>query len=144
MGSCSLLQRIIPTQGLNPGLPHCRWILYQLSHERSPEYWSGSLFRLQRIFLAQELNRRLLHLGPCHLGRARLCCRSVTKSCPLSATPWTTIPQASLSFNISQRLLKFMSIASEMLSNHLILCPHPLLSPSPFAFSLSQHQGHFQ
>ena len=28
-----LLQRILPTQGLNPGLPHCRWILYQLSHK---------------------------------------------------------------------------------------------------------------
>ena len=45
---------------------------------------------------------------------------------------------------VSWSLLKFMSIESEMLSNHLILCPHPLLSPSPFAFSLSQHQGHFQ
>ena len=29
----SLLERIFPTQGLNPGLPHCRWILYQLSHK---------------------------------------------------------------------------------------------------------------
>ena len=26
-----------PTQGSNPGLPHCRWILYQLSHKRSPK-----------------------------------------------------------------------------------------------------------
>ena len=33
VGSCSLLQGIIPTQGLNPGLPHCRRILYQLSHQ---------------------------------------------------------------------------------------------------------------
>ena len=32
MGSLSLLQEIFPTQGLNPGLPHCRQILYQLSH----------------------------------------------------------------------------------------------------------------
>jgi len=24
---------IFPTQGLNPGLPHYRWILYQLSHQ---------------------------------------------------------------------------------------------------------------
>ena len=28
LGSLSLLQRIFPTQGLNPGLPHCRQILY--------------------------------------------------------------------------------------------------------------------
>ena len=26
-----------PTQGLNPGLQHCRWILYQLSHRGSPD-----------------------------------------------------------------------------------------------------------
>ena len=32
----TLLQGIFPTQGLNPGLPHCRWILYQLSHKGSP------------------------------------------------------------------------------------------------------------
>ena len=36
VSSLSLLQGIFPTQGLNPGLPHCRWILYQLSHKGSP------------------------------------------------------------------------------------------------------------
>ena len=30
------LQGIFPTQESNPGLAHCRWILYQLSHEGSP------------------------------------------------------------------------------------------------------------
>ena len=35
--SRSLLQGIFPTQGLNPGIPHYRQILYQLSHQgRSP------------------------------------------------------------------------------------------------------------
>ena len=34
--SLFLLQGIFPTQGSNPGLPHCRWILYQLSHKGSP------------------------------------------------------------------------------------------------------------
>ena len=38
MGSLSLLQGIFLTQGLSPGLPHCRWILYQLSHKGSPMY----------------------------------------------------------------------------------------------------------
>ena len=33
------LQGIFPTQGPNPGLPHCRWILYQLSHREAQEYW---------------------------------------------------------------------------------------------------------
>ena len=36
VGSLSLLPGIFPTQGLNPGLLHCRWILYQLSHKGSP------------------------------------------------------------------------------------------------------------
>ena len=36
VGSPSLLQGIFPTQGLNSGLPHCRQILYQLSHKGSP------------------------------------------------------------------------------------------------------------
>ena len=36
VGSLSLLQGIFPTQGPNPGLPHCRQILYQLSHQGSP------------------------------------------------------------------------------------------------------------
>ena len=34
--SCSLLQGIFPTQRSNPGLPHCRQILYQLSHQGNP------------------------------------------------------------------------------------------------------------
>ena len=34
--SLSLLQGIFPTQGSNLGLPHCRQILYQLSHKGSP------------------------------------------------------------------------------------------------------------
>ena len=34
-GSLSLLQEIFPTQGSNPGLPHCGQILYQLSHNGS-------------------------------------------------------------------------------------------------------------
>ena len=59
----------------------------------------------------------------------------------LLAIPWTAKRQASLSFTISQSLLKLMSIESVMPSNHLILC-HLLLLSSPL--HLSQHQGHFQ
>ena len=36
VGTLSLLQGIFPTQGSNPGLLHCRWIHYQLSHQGSP------------------------------------------------------------------------------------------------------------
>ena len=36
VSSLSLLQGLFSTQGSNPGLPHCRWILYQLSYKGSP------------------------------------------------------------------------------------------------------------
>ena len=36
VGSRSFFQGIFPTQVSNPGLPHCRQILYQLNHQRSP------------------------------------------------------------------------------------------------------------
>ena len=36
VGSLLLLQGILPNQGSHPGLPHCRRILYQLSHKGSP------------------------------------------------------------------------------------------------------------
>ena len=50
----------------------------------------------------------------------------------LFATPWTAASQASLSFTISQRLLKLMSIEAVMPSNHLVLCCPLLLLPSVF------------
>ena len=36
VGSLSRVQGIFPTQGLSPGLPHYRWILYHLSHPGRP------------------------------------------------------------------------------------------------------------
>ena len=53
----------------------------------------------------------------------------------LFATPWTAVGQASLSFPISQSILKLMSIESVMPSNHLILCRPLLLLPSIFPSS---------
>ena len=53
VGSLSLLLGIFPTQGSNPGLPHCRQIPKNTG--------MGSLFLLRCIFLTQELNWGLLH-----------------------------------------------------------------------------------
>ena len=58
----------------------------------------------------------------------------------LLVTPWTATCQASLSITNSQSLLKLMSIRV----GDAIQPSHPLLSPSPPAFNLSQHQGLFQ
>ena len=52
----------------------------------------------------------------------------------LFATPWTAAHQASLSFTISQSLLKLLFFELMMSSNQLILC-HPLLLPSIFPSS---------
>ena len=71
-GCLSLLQGIFPTQGLKPGVPHCRRILYQLSHKGSPCFWrynqKNKCYTLcQRVFCLCFLLRflwfLLLHLG---------------------------------------------------------------------------------
>ena len=59
------------------------------------------------------------------------CCCSVTKSCLILCDPMD-YSQTSLSFTISQSLLKLMSIESVMLSNYLILRHSYLLLPSIF------------
>ena len=69
----------------------------------------------------------------------KLVCCSITRFCLTHCNPWTAARQASLSFTVSQSLLKLMSIESVMPSNHLILCcPHLHLSslfPSIRVFS---------
>ena len=55
---------------------------------------------------------------------------SAAQLCPrLFVTPWTAPCQASLSFTISQSLLKLMSIESMMPSNHFVLCCPRLILP---------------
>ena len=51
VGSLSLLWGIVPTQVSNSGLPHCRQILYQLSHKRSPKFPPKGLSRWLLSFL---------------------------------------------------------------------------------------------
>ena len=98
LGSISLFQGIFPTQGSNPGLPHYRWILYQLSHN------------------------------------------SVAQSCPTLCNPmdWSTpgLPVHHQLPELAQTCVHRVGDA--------IQPSHPLSSPSPPAFNLSQHQGLFQ
>ena len=47
VGCHALLQGILPTQGLNPGLQHCRQILHCLSHKGSPKSFNGHLFKIK-------------------------------------------------------------------------------------------------
>ena len=61
MGCHSLFQGIFPTQGLSPGLPHWRQILYSLSHQGSP--LSGySMWKLHHDSLHPSNSLQLLML----------------------------------------------------------------------------------
>ena len=102
VGCHALLQEVFPTQGLNPGLPHCRQIIYPLSPQGNPKKAQYSVSSVQSLSRVQH------------------------------ATPWTAAHQASLSITNSRSLLKLMSIESVMPSNHLILCHLLLLPPSIF------------
>ena len=54
VGSLSLLQGIFPTQGLNPGFPRCRRILYQLSHKGSPKICQRIELKSSRYLVDQR------------------------------------------------------------------------------------------
>ena len=68
VGGHSLLQGIFPTQGLNPGLPHCKRILYQLSHQGSPNmawtYISKAQFSKAKQLRDMKARDRLAGLVP--------------------------------------------------------------------------------
>ena len=63
-GSLSFLQGIFPAQGSNPGLPHCRWVLYQLSHKGNPyifcnvilyKFWNFHTHKKAEVLFGIEL-----------------------------------------------------------------------------------------
>ena len=54
VGCYALLQGISPTQGLNPGLLHCRRILYCLSHQASPRR------KMKEIKIDQKLSGNII------------------------------------------------------------------------------------
>ena len=132
VGSCSLLKEIFPTQESNSGLPHCRRILYQLSHQGSQRILKWVAYPFSR---GSSWPRNQTGVS-CIAGRflTNWAIREASQSVQslshvrLFVTPWTAARQASLSTTNSRSLLKFMSTELVMPSNHLILC-HPLLLP---------------
>ena len=86
------------------------------------------------LSLGPGVERERSYIEQKRLPRTKnICCWSVTKSSPTLCESMNR--QASLSSTISQSLLKLMSIESVMPSSH------PLSSPSPPAFNLSQQQS---
>ena len=70
-GSLAFLQGIFPTQGSNPGLPHCRWVLYQLSYQGS------SPLRFGRFIYCACWKRTLLRTQPFLLKKVNIACRVI-------------------------------------------------------------------
>ena len=79
MGSLSLLQGIFPIQGSNPGLPHCRRILYQLRHKGGPI----SSVQFSRVWLFSTP-----WITACQASLSITNSLSLLKPCP-SLTQWT-------------------------------------------------------
>ena len=117
-GSLSFLQGIFPTQGSNPGLLHCRQILYQLSHEGSlrilewvaylfssrsswPKHWTRVSCITTR-FLTTELSGSQLK------NASRYKCSVLSCS-----VVWTITRQGPLSLRILQaRILQWVAMPS--------------------------------
>ena len=76
VGSHSLLLGDFPTQGWNPGLPHCRQILYQLSYQGGPRILDWVVYPFSRgVFPTKESN--------CGLQQ----CKRFFTSCVTRVTP---------------------------------------------------------
>ena len=101
VGCHSLLQGIFLTQGLNPGLPHCRQTLYCLSDQGNLQECYYFL-----VFLGLVIHAEGIVQSPS-------CVRPFV-------TPWTAARQTSPSLTISQSLPKFKSIESVMPSSPLL------------------------
>ena len=93
--------------------------------------WLFLHMQLKTTSLLKGLPREKLDLNPFHvlvawdlsLGQIQFSSFQFSRSVVSdSATPWTAAHQVSLSITNSWSLLKLMSIASVMPSNHLILC----------------------
>ena len=61
VGSHSLLQGIFPTQGSNPGLPHCGWILYQLSYQGTLKHVKQQIIFSSRFLPISSSCHRVPH-----------------------------------------------------------------------------------
>ena len=91
VGRLSLLHGIFPTQGSNPGLPHWRWSLYQLSHKRSPRILEWAAYSLSSgSFWSRNRTRVSYIVGGFFIELSGKPCKwKLLSRAQLFATPWT-------------------------------------------------------
>ena len=102
-------------------------LFFYTSGQEKIHWLVGSKYK-RHIFKWSRHTHLYLHWNH-HCGVPTWCCCSVAQLC---LTPWTAPCQASLSFTISQSLLKLMPIESVTPSNHPILCRPLFFLPSIF------------
>ena len=170
VGCHFLLQGIFPTQGSNPGLPHCRQTLYRLSHKGSqPSYQEILLVLCSKPVQNLALSPLLHHSKSSH-GHFAVLWKDPQPG--LSASTLALLPTARKSL-LNLQSVQFSSVAQscptlcdpmncstpglpvhhqlpEFTQTHVhrvgdaIQLSHPLSSPSPPAPNPSQHQSLFQ
>ena len=119
MGNHSLLQGILPTQGLNPGLLHCRQILYRLSHQGSPKPFTSKL--LQRSPVPE--GRNPWHLQP-------FTCRYHVQSLSQPPSPPRHLTPSHPKRVYTVSLIKHPSVSLPVRSSNKYISPLLLRTPS--------------
>ena len=84
VGCHALLQGIFLTQGSNPGLPHCRRILYYLSHQGTTGLHPSPLIDPQLESFQLKKPKQTKHLQP----QYPCSCCLLTRACSLSLLPF--------------------------------------------------------
>ena len=128
VGCLSLLQGIFPTWDSKPGLLHCRWIPYHLSHQGSPSDM------LRGTVQFNSITQLCLTLRPRGLQHARLPCPSPT---PRACSIESVMPSNHLNFCRPLVLLPSISPSIRVFFSDSVLC---IRWPKYWEFQL-QHQS---
>ena len=146
VGSLSILWGIFQTQGLNPDIPHCRQIVYQLSHKGSPRIleWVAYLFSSGSSQPGNQTRVSCIAGGFfCIAGgffTTWTMFSSVSQSCLTLCDP---VNHSTQGLPVHHKLPEFTQAHAHRVGD-AIQPSHPLSSPSPPAPNPSQHQGLFQ
>ena len=141
MGNLSLLQGIFPTQGSNPGLLHCRWVLYQLSYQGSPSvvyiyayiYIIHNSIHMQScfLFLIFHLNDVIHYVSFCKLAFFQHCVLETSLFYILESLLFLYKLHGS---TLNEQNIFYLSILLLMTSRQfLIFCHHSNAAGSIFA-----------
>ena len=110
VGSHPFLQGIFSTQGSNPGLPHCRWILYHLSHQGSPLWWERDEWNVPQPWcLIVKVRMWVMAPGEVHAGGG-----GHRKPASCSGTPEPSLPGGAFSARITWDRIPQLNVGQGM------------------------------